>query len=947
MIEIKRLGITLDTSKHKDQLLRYLKKMNPAQQAGSASQPQWKGVLTNGREWFFYEHETKQDTLVETGKYESHKDTAKLERDLGSLINPSLLVEAPTNDPKWIQDQLAPFESLAAGCVGKPFFDVKLQLWEEILAGVHFDIPNDPAEKCSLFSSHTMLVVLARSIGRQISPSQLEITEGFAKWVEQATTRCQGTIAEDLRQEVDRYNWNTGRDVLKDLYHSAIPSELRHDFGEYYTPDWLAEAVVEETLDKPWVEATLKGAIDETNPIVTPQVLDPACGSGTFINAAIRRLRDHIGNIPDPNNYLDTRTQQASVLNRLVAGIDMHPVAVELAQATKLMALGTDPEEPLNIWLGDSLQWNAPVNMTLQGGNKKLLTIPTLNSNHINLPEDLIHKDYEKHLREIFDVASNPDDTHDKDTASGIVTRPADIQAIKDTIQTLRGYILSNKNGVWKWFLDNSARPLILALKNRPSRLVGNPPWVSYEAMNKTRRAEFQDHSKKYQVWVSAGAYKSSNDLAALFVATCVDYYLDEENRFGFVLPYSALKTRHWEKFRSGNWVHPTSVAGNCADLYAAWDFSDLKEQPFKQSKSCAVFGRKQQAKPSTLTKMYSWTNKPNQTIDSKETWANIQTQIDRPQPKAWPTLTQTPHYAKSFKNGANIKPQPLLLFETSESKAGTGTGVCIEFKTQDGKKPWRGKEFGARTVLVEKQFKQTVLRSRHLVSFGVTGESYFIAPIVNDKLEDLNTAAIKSATNFSRYWRKARRDWGKGNKKSSADTLDKYIDGLGKLSSQLETRQNPDIEHKVIYNLTGSKLYAAVTNTEKIANFTLLQYSTSSEEEAHYLCAILNADNLQPFYIDACKESGRAHFNAFPTQRLPIPAFDTKDAVHMELANLSKKAHQHITKNLKTQLAAKPPGGNGNTGQRELVRADTGIQTILNDIDKEIKKIFDEAYWR
>ena len=35
------------------------------------------------------------------------------------------------------------------------------------------------------------------------------------------------------------------RDLLKKLYHTLMPRELRHDLGEYYTPDWLAQRVLD------------------------------------------------------------------------------------------------------------------------------------------------------------------------------------------------------------------------------------------------------------------------------------------------------------------------------------------------------------------------------------------------------------------------------------------------------------------------------------------------------------------------------------------------------------------------------------------------------------------------------------------------------------------------------------------------------------------------------
>lgn len=55
--------------------------------------------------------------------------------------------------------------------------------------------------------------------------------------------------------------------MLKVLYESVIDAGVRHQLGEYYTPDWLAHQVVEATVTSP----------------LTDRVLDPACGSGTFI----------------------------------------------------------------------------------------------------------------------------------------------------------------------------------------------------------------------------------------------------------------------------------------------------------------------------------------------------------------------------------------------------------------------------------------------------------------------------------------------------------------------------------------------------------------------------------------------------------------------------------------------------------------------------------------
>ena len=60
------------------------------------------------------------------------------------------------------------------------------------------------------------------------------------------------------------------------LYESVITPEQRHDLGEYYTPDWLAAKMVERVVPEPLIT----------------RVLDPACGSGTFLFHCVRRYLD-------------------------------------------------------------------------------------------------------------------------------------------------------------------------------------------------------------------------------------------------------------------------------------------------------------------------------------------------------------------------------------------------------------------------------------------------------------------------------------------------------------------------------------------------------------------------------------------------------------------------------------------------------------------------------
>jgi hypothetical protein len=132
-------------------------------------------------------------------------------------------------------------------------------------------------------------------------------------------------------------------DLLRDLYQELLPRPLRHELGEYYTPDWLAEHV-----------------LDQVGYTGDPRLrlLDPACGSGTFLLAAVRRIRawceTHCGRggqaggggrggqsrSPRGENWDGPQTELGRMILANIVGCDINPVAVLAARANYLLALG-------------------------------------------------------------------------------------------------------------------------------------------------------------------------------------------------------------------------------------------------------------------------------------------------------------------------------------------------------------------------------------------------------------------------------------------------------------------------------------------------------------------------------------------------------------------------------------------------------------------------------
>lgn len=107
-------------------------------------------------------------------------------------------------------------------------------------------------------------------------------------------------------------------DVFKALFHDLFSRTQRHAQGEYYTPDWLAEYV----LDR----ANYGGQSDF-------RIVDPMCGSGTFLVIAIKRLRQFCR----LQNLSNADTLKCILAN--IVGMDRNPTAILAAKANYLLSI--------------------------------------------------------------------------------------------------------------------------------------------------------------------------------------------------------------------------------------------------------------------------------------------------------------------------------------------------------------------------------------------------------------------------------------------------------------------------------------------------------------------------------------------------------------------------------------------------------------------------------
>ena len=913
----------------------------------------WRACITDGKEWTFYAFNPDRSapperrlTPVREVRLSEPDDDDALLAYLHRFVNRAAKSPPPTDDEAWARGLAQPFIDLAADCESAPGYDVKRMLWRDVLRGAYITPPAErTAEERVLFAQHTMLVVVARAVAETILPPgqraadrgelHRRLTEGFAAWLTDAAGGEGLRRLNAAMRDVDRYEWRApNRDVLKNLYHAVIPHGLRHDFGEYYTPDWLARAVCEEVLDADWRKETIAKAV--AGELAGHAVLDPACGSGTFLFHATQLLME------DARRHLALQGSpeaQVEVVNGLVAGMDLHPVAVELAKTTKMLAFAEAMSDAasasasipsdLRVYLGDSLQWETRRNeVLLEVGDR--VDIPTDDPDApLALPHSFVTSDqFTEHIDRIFSYAERPEDEGTERRLAeeiGLRTR-REREPVIVAYRRFRSYISDKRNHVWRWYLTQRAQPIRFAQTPAP-RLVGNPPWVVYNAMATDRQDEFRARAMDRNVW--AGSHLATqNDLAATFVATCVDYYLATGGAFAFVLPYAALRARHWARFRAGDWTSTQNQArGTHVDLsHDAWDMSRVNAPPFPQAQSSVVFGKKTsvESKPNGNIKPLDGVIEASGSgVSGGMAWEDVKPLLrwERRKERA---VAPSPAYAGAFRNGATLFPQPLVVFEQPKSQA---RGV-VYFRTNKGKGDWSGYD---RDGDVEEQFVKPALFSRLLIPFGTLGRSNVIAPFAKDGrslLARLPQGA--DARRFRSFWGWADEQCrGKGSGRPPITLVDR-IDYQGKLSAQLGRGRSP---LKVVYPKSGSRLAAAVISSGTIADGTCYWHAAATAAEAHYLSAVFNAQCLSPFFSEQCRNSDR-DFHKGPVENLPIPAYDASDEHHANLARQSRRAHERVA-----ALVAERQGLGLRIGRNDVLR-DAAMQPLLAAIDESARAI-------
>ncbi|MBA4130692.1 MAG: restriction endonuclease [Hyphomicrobium sp.] len=864
------------------------------------------GVLTDGAEWRCY-------NLVNGALEEVSSITVTAERaDLERLV---VWLEGVLATAKGISPTAAEIKArLGAGSSSHqldratlvalyaanrdlPTVKLKRALWSRLLTSALGTQFQDDDE---LFVEHTLLVNSAEIIAHAVlgfavdSLNPVSLLSGakfdeagiygvveadFFDWV----TEVEGGLAfvRTLARRLSRFDWSAvEQDVLKVLYESVIGTETRKRLGEYYTPDWLAERIVDEVVADPLAQ----------------RVLDPACGSGTFLFHAVRRY------VTAAEAAGQSIEEVLDGVTAHVMGMDLHPVAVTFARVTYLLAIGkarlTNAARGvvhIPVYLGDSIQWRQQVDLWTAGN----LVIRTddereLFSSELRFPDALLENagQFDQLVSELAARASNRKKGSKAPSLSPIYQRlgvPSSAHAVIDgTFAVMCRLHDEDRDHIWAYYIRNLARPMWLSRKaNRVDTLIGNPPWLAYRHMTSDMQQTFRSMSETRGLWHGA-EIATQQDLSALFVTRAVQLYLESGGRFGFVLPNAAVDRGQYAGFRSGNYPDATEVTR--IEFGEPWDLRRVRPHFFPRGAS-VVFGRRSDKAGPMGDTMQNYTGRIGRGDTS---WHVVGQQLTVAQgPISRVSAVAASPYKERFYNGATIFPRMLFFIEDVEvSPLGLPAGRIRVRSTRSAneKKPW--KELGSLEGVVESEFVRPVILSECLLPFRVSEPARAIIPWGNGRLIGSDANAIDAYPGLADWWQQASELW--ESKRSNDDlSLSGQLDYMSKLS-----RQFPLPRLRVVYNKSGMHVVASkLKNQRAVVENGLYWAAVASEDEANYLCAILNCsattELVRPYMSYGKDERDIAKH----VWQLPIADFDGTNAVHVELARLGAEAEQLVAR--------------------------------------------------
>ena len=689
------------------------------------------------------------------------------------------------------------------------------------------------------------------------------------------------------------------QDLLKDLYHELFPQQVRHSLGEYYTPDWLANHLLGEVGY-------------EGDP--QQRLLDPACGSGTFLVEAINHAKAWFAEHRFECGYDEQHLLELILTN--IVGFDLNPLAVMASRTNYLLAIrdliryGSSIELPVH--LCDSI-------LTPEDKSTHIATMPfrplETSEGVFHIPTDIIsdgmtiaryvavledcldldeESDFflERCAQEGVELWDNPD--RDKSTPSF-----GNHRKLYDQIRTLKH---QDRDGIWARIIKNQFAPVFAG---RFDFVVGNPPWIQWESLPKAYRDNSQPVWRRYGLFnLTKGEGRlggGKKDLSMLFTYVCFDHYLKDTGSLGFLITQSVFKSkdagdgfRRFEFLRGDKTVHMDVVRVN--DLTAL--------QPFTGATTMtASFVLRNRPDPDTYPVPYivwksnTMTRVPSDaTLDWVEGWTTrtelAAEPIRRDKPNSpWLTITaeaipliQRAIGDSDYQAHAGMSTWLNGVFMVKPIRDMGDGKVLVENLWDVGKKKMKSVQ-----MVVDDDLLYPCFAGNELVRWSGVPSTHIL--MTQDTVERRGLAEATMKTVYFDTYKYLKEFEGELRKRSG---FVKYFRSTDPFWSIFNVGDYTLSDWKVVWNRIDTRLRAAVVGPiggKPVMPREIHTYvSVATEDEAHYLCAMVNSSVSDLIVRGYSVSKGFAGPHVLET--VAIPKFDPDSELHRALVVLSKQVH-------------------------------------------------------
>jgi len=834
--------------------------------------------------------------------------------------------------------------------------NIKLRLWKNHMEIVYGRAPTERS-----FLEQTYLVVLVKlllylRIYGSYDQSQLDVLEvltgqyfrtfgisnlveeGYYSWI--LDSRIYSLVKsslEALLRELTRYDTaKISEDLFKEIYQEIVRKEDRHRVGEYYTPEWLAEV----TLNEAFIYH------QSINPGEIPSIFDPACGSGTFLTNAIHLLRNHF--------FKKDSARALNVILEKVAGADINPLAVYIARANYIFALGDllgykQDIISIPVYVADTFKpeavediQNAPKQVyEIDADGDKLWIPSSILEDHMRFKETI--ERLEKAVLTYTQAGKKRDLslTSFREKSSRFTQKENEI--LEKTLNTLFDLIDQERNSVWLFVLSNTLAPLVFQ-KRKLDIIAGNPPWI---AMRFMENVVYQDYIKS-RVF-SFGLIDtqeiqlfSNMEMATVFFNSCIERYLKENGIIAFVMPRSiltgALQHARFKEFRNPK-VKLTKIL----------DFENVT--PLFRVPSCTILGvkGKDNSYPVPLQVYSGAFESRNLRLAKAELHLRVREGAYTPAA----TRELKSHYYDKFKMGARLAPRPFWFVDfVSHPILKINPRIPRVKTTRDSRREAKGQWDKVELEgNIESDYIFATLLSKDLLPFGYANMRPVVIPAElreqRFSLLDVENLRKKDSANAADWLTKVESFWKEYRSIKDEKNFPSVLDRVD--YQKLLTVQDPRKRFILLYVASGTYIIASVVDRNEIPDFrvdhTIIKpkgfvaesktwfLESDNEDEVHYLCSILNSTVLSKKVHDL---QTRGLWGARDIHRRPlwfnILSYQEADGDHKRLGEISRGLHKTVPK------IRKLGNKKGISAQRRKIQEIAYKE--LKEIDELVKKI-------